>query len=241
MMWSNQKLPMSGIAGSLVGAVLAAGCIPDLRSRPTKSLPTAAWLKPGKQSVPSAAMRRLAKKLRGVNDVETIRNIHNWVRKSKKRFRGSKRRVLRQRTAAELFESRTYSGCADQGLVLATLLRAAGLPTVYISSVQKDWAREKAMGTAGGRYRGHNFLEVYTAKGWVIVDSTKPLLWQQYDPTVKNLPRGHYLLAKGYDSWDMGIRSQRHLLFHMDNLVENTPSSRFRDVSLPQTRLVKRF
>jgi len=240
-MWSNQKLPMWGITGAFVGAVVATGCIPPLRSRPTKSLPTAAWLKPGKQTRPSAAMRRLARKLRGASDVETIANLHTWVRKNRVRFRGSKRRVLRRRTAAELFESRTYSGCGDHGLVLATLLRAAGLPTVFVSSVQKDWARDKTMGTAGRRYMGHVFLEVYTAGGWVLVDSTKPLLWKKYDPEERNLPRGYYLMSKGYDSWDMGITRQRHLLFHMDNLVENTPLSRFRDVTLPQIRLAKRL
>ncbi len=213
-------------------AALAPGCIPPLKSRSTSSLPVSDWVKPGSQSRPSAAMVKLARSLRGSDDLETIRNIHRWVRAHQRRFSGSKRGVLRRRTAAELFASGTYSGCADRGLVLASLFRAAGLPTVYVSSVLKQWVRDKADSTAGGHYRGHNFLEVHTSKGWVIVDSTRPLLWTGYDPKDRNLPRGHYVLAKGYDSWDMGIRSQRHLLWHMDELVERVDPSRFHEVHL---------
>ncbi len=240
-MRSTWKLPARGIVVALSAAVLAAGCIPTLRHRPTHSLPTTAWLKSGKQSRPTAAMRKLARSLRGADDLETIRRIFGWVYSKRVPFRGYKPRVLRRRTAAALFKARTYSGCGDWGLLLASLFRAAGLPTVFVEAVQKDWAQARQAKSRVRGYRGHVFLEVHTSKGWVVVDSTKPYLWQKYDPKEKNLPRGYYVMAKGYDPWDIGIHNKFQLHWVMDRFVENTPGSRFKDVILPKEPLLRRL
>lgn len=224
--------------GAQAAVVLATACAPTLRHRATTSVPPADWLRPGRQTVPSAAMRRLAKRLRGADAEQTIRRIYQWMRANRKPFRGYKRGVLRRRTAAELFAKRNYSGCGDWGLVLATLFRAAGLPTVFVEAIQKDWAVQKRQGTGGRMYQGHVFLEVRTPDGWVLVDSTKPYLWRKYKPAEKNLPRDYYVLAKGRDSWSIGIHNQFQLQWAMDHLMENTPETRYRDVSLPRTQLL---
>jgi len=237
-MWFSRTGLSWVVAGALTAGVLSTACIPTVQNRPTTSVPPADWLKPGRQTVPSASMRRLAVRLRGADAEQTIRRIYQWMRANHKRFRGDKGGVLRRRTAAELFAKRNYSGCGDWGLVLATLFRAAGLPTVFIEAIQKDWAVQKRQGTGGGSYQGHVFLEVRTAKGWVLVDSTKPYLWRKYNPAEKNLPRDYYVLAKGRDSWSIGIHNQFQLQWAMDHLMENTPDSRYRDVSLPRTELL---
>ena len=117
-------------------------------------------------------------------------------------------------------------------------IRAAGLPTVFVEAVQKDWAEQKRNGTGGRRYMGHVFLEVRTKKGWVLVDSTKPYLWRKYNPVEMNLPRDYYVLAKGRDPWSIGINNQFQLQWAMDDLVTKTPVARFRELSLPQTKLM---
>jgi hypothetical protein len=183
-------------------------------------------------------MRRLALKLRGRDAVHTIQRVYRWVREHHKRYRGDQGAVLRRRTAAQLFRVRTLSGCGDWGLLQASLLRAAGLPTVFVEAVQKDWAEQHRLGTGGRRYYGHIFLEVHTKLGWVLVDSTRPYLWRGHDPAEPNLPRGYYLLGKGRDPWDIGVRDHEGLRRLMDELAEQTPPSRFKEVRLRRELLL---
>jgi hypothetical protein len=169
--------------------------------------PPRLWLASGTQTRLSAKIKNLAQKLKARDPWVTLRRIHRWVVNHSQPQKKDRGELMRARTATQLFEARTLTGCGDWALLLAALFRAAGLPTVYVEAIHKDWARRWSDGTAGSTHMGHTFLEVYVGGEWILIDSTKGYYWTGYDRKNPNLPRGYYAFAKGRDAWDVGIKS----------------------------------
>ena len=92
--------------------------------------------------------------------------------------------------------------CADRAVALGTLLRAMGVPTVWVKSMEAGWTRE--LGTGGfTSYRGHVFLEVYVGATWQLFDPVAMTVYRQYDPRVHLLPGDRYAYDKGDDPYEM--------------------------------------
>ena len=192
---------------------------------------TQRWLRSGPQTQVTPKIRALAWKLRASTRIQTLRNIHRWVTSHATRYKGNRAEVLRRRTASELLEDRTLSGCGDWGVLLAALFRAAGIPTIYVEAVDWHWARQWVDGSDVGPHLGHVFLEVYVKGKWRLVDSTRGWLWTDYDPAEPSLPLHHYAFAKGLDAWDLGLKSFSALRATLEHIAEYLDSVKIRDVS----------
>lgn len=182
--------------------------------------PARAWLKEGTQTRVTPSVKRLAEKLRGDDPWVTLRRIHRWVVAHASRQKKNRGELLRNRTASQLLASRKLTGCGDWGVLLAALFRGAGIPTVYVEAIKKDWARRWADGTVTGSHAGHVFLEVFVDGKWILIDSTEGSYWRGYDRSDPNLPRGYYAFAKGKDPWSFGVKSYGALKASLEAIAE---------------------
>jgi len=92
--------------------------------------------------------------------------------------------------------------CADRAVALGTLLRAVGVPTIWVKSMEVGWIRELGAGRLKD-YRGHVFLEVYTQSRWQLFDPVAMTLYSHYDPHAHLLPGGRFAYDKGDDPYSM--------------------------------------
>jgi transglutaminase-like putative cysteine protease len=79
--------------------------------------------------------------------------------------------------------------CADRAVAIGTLLRAMGVPTIWVKSMEVGWIRQFGTGDVTS-YRGHVFLEVYVRSKWQLFDPVAMTIYAQYDPRTRLLPRG---------------------------------------------------
>ena len=71
-----------------------------------------------------------------------------------------------------MMSRRTYGGCADHAAVFGTLARAAGIPTVWVKTMDVDWIEDFRAGRPEAEnYRGHVFLEVFLGGRWWLLDA----------------------------------------------------------------------
>ncbi len=132
-------------------------------------------------------------------------------------------------TSDQLLAERRLGGCHDWGLAYASLARELGYPTVIVDAVGIAWAGEFQSGKRGP-YVGHVFVEVYAGGRWVLIDSTNNwYVASGYDPSNPIIPLGqnpaarqgsydYYVMRKGLDTWDYGIRDVQSL----NKLMEET-------------------
>jgi hypothetical protein len=98
--------------------------------------------------------------------------------------------------------------CADRAVALGTLLRAMGVPTVWVKSMEFGWIREMASGKDITSYRGHVFLEVFLEGKWQLFDPVAMTVYAQYDPRVHLMPGDRYAYDKGDDPLEMVMSMQ---------------------------------
>ena len=154
------------------------------------------WLKEGKQSKITKLIKKLVSKFSG-NDFEKIGSILNWMDKSLKRCEDYKKviKIFARRNVNKVLEDGFTTGCHDNALVFATLCRAVGIPAKYIMGIDKLSPKNK----------GHCVVEVYINKGWIIVDQNRKAI--SLDIKRSDFYRKNYIVGKGFDSWDIGIKS----------------------------------
>ena len=121
-----------------------------------------------------------------------------------------------RRTAGEILEERTLTGCHDHGLLLASLLRKYGVPAIMVDATGIDWALrypEEVM-----YFSGHVFVEAFLDGKWMLFNSTSGAYVAEYDPlnpviplTSPIEPTGYYVMYKGLDPADYGITSIQQL------------------------------
>ena len=160
------------------------------------------WLQEGEQTRITPEIRKLAKKLKGSNDLETVFNILKWIKKNLKFVKSWKwrKKYLRTRTVQEIIKSSKSSGCGDKALVFATLVKANGIPAKIVETIDKDWLSAKIPRFISG----HTFVDVYLNKKWQVVD-----------PAIGNIGIGYHwplgkkfvIYKKGLDFWEIGIRN----------------------------------
>jgi len=103
------------------------------------------WLQEGQQTKITREIKKLAKELKGSNDLETVFNILKWIKKNLKFVKSWKwrKKYLRKRTAEEIIKSGKSSGCGDKALVFVVLVRANNIPAKIVEAIDKDWLLEK--------------------------------------------------------------------------------------------------
>lgn len=153
--------------------------------------------------------------------------IYRWIQANFETWRAGGA-TIGQVTSADLLASRQLGGCHDWGLVYISLARELGYPAVMMDSLGLPWADGFQSGRQGP-YQGHVFVEVYIDSRWVLVDSANNWYVQDgYDPANPVIPLGdpagpggpygYYVMRKGLDTWDYGIRDVSAL----NTLMEDT-------------------
>lgn len=109
-----------------------------------------------------------------------------------------------------MLEDRTYGGCADHALAVGCLLRALGVPCVWVKTMDADWIREfRAKGEAGvTSWRGHVFLEVHDGRRWLLFDASMGTLHEDYDVGSRILPRDRFAYDKGGDPFALVLSTR---------------------------------
>ena len=110
------------------------------------------------------------------------------------------------RSVIEIFKSKTFSGCSDIGMMMASLLREKGIPTVYVETVNVDWLNKELNNLPGSEImKGHIFLEINLNGKWYLYDPTFHIIYDNYDSNNNNYPRRFYVFAKGENANSLGV------------------------------------
>jgi len=115
----------------------------------------------------------------------------------------------RYKTEDYIKDKKLY-GCTSYGLVIANMARAKGIPAVFVEGLKMDFIREYQNGDFNNTIRGHVFIEVYIDNKWYLIDSTRGRLYTNYNIRSKILPNNNYLLGKGIDRWDFGMKMKEY-------------------------------
>jgi hypothetical protein len=100
-------------------------------------------------------------------------------------------------------DNKQYGGCADHAMVFVALARAAGVPAVFVKTMDADWIREFRKNRSCESWRGHVFVEVYLNGRWRLLDATQSILYDEYDPASHLLPGNRYAYDKGADPYEL--------------------------------------
>jgi hypothetical protein len=154
------------------------------------------WLKEGEQSKMTKLVINLTNYFFG-NDFEKIRKILKWMDKNLKRCEDNKKtlRIFATRTINRILKDKFSTGCHDDALVFATLCRAVDIPAKYVVGIDK----------LNPKNRGHCVVEVYINKEWILIDPFRHLI--NLDSKKSNFYKENFVIGKGLDSWDIGIKS----------------------------------
>lgn len=106
---------------------------------------------------------------------------------------GDKPRLFRRRTAEQILASGFATGCTDHALAALPLLRARGVPAVYVEAFRRDWLDGEAA------FAGHVFVEALIQGEWRILNPAAGRVEPRYDE--------HVVVARGLDSWDIGLEN----------------------------------
>lgn len=138
--------------------------------------------------------------LKGDSDVATIRNILNWMDRNLK-YNGDK--AYAWRNYDDVIREKTYGGCADQGIVCGVLLKAAGIPAIWVKTMDVPWIWDFKKGRPFNSWSGHVFLELYVDGKWMLLDPGARMLYKNYSANARILPGNRFAYHKGNDPKEM--------------------------------------
>lgn len=138
----------------------------------------------------------LALKLRGDSDLTSILNVLKWMDRN---LKYDVDRAYSWRNFDDAIKERTYGGCADQGIVCGVLLKGAGIPTIWVKTMDVSWIWDFKKGRPFKSWSGHVFLEVYVKKKWMLLDPGAKTIYKGYSPKTRILPGNRFAYHKGND------------------------------------------
>ena len=137
-----------------------------------------------------------ASTLKGKSDVDTIRNVLLWMDQALKYDANI---AYQWRNYDDVMRDKTYGGCADQGIVCGVLLKGAGIPTVWVKTMDVAWIWNFKKGRPFTSWSGHVFLEVFVNGKWSLLDPGGKTLYPDYSPKMRILPGQRFAYDKGND------------------------------------------
>lgn len=137
-----------------------------------------------------------ASTLKGNLDLDTIRNVLLWMDRA---LKYDAKLAYRWRNCDDVMREKTYGGCADQGIVCGVLLKGAGIPTVWVKTMDVAWIWNFKKGRPFTSWSGHVFLEVFVNGKWSLLDPGGKTLYQDYSPKMRILPGQRFAYDKGND------------------------------------------
>ena len=143
-----------------------------------------------------AAILAQASKLKGKSDLDTIRSVLVWMDQN---LKYDDKKAYQWRNYDDVMREKTYGGCADQGVVCGVLLKGAGIPTVWVKTMDVAWIWDFKKGRPFTSWSGHVFLEVFINGKWSLLDPGGKTLYQDYSPKMRILPGQRFAYHKGND------------------------------------------
>lgn len=172
------------------------------------------FLKPGAQSSieNSEFKATIDKKLKPTKaTIADVKNAWSWKRKYFPGSAGGGANVGLM-NIDQLYDSKKSTGCHDDGLLMTSILREMGIPSIMVETTGIKWSKDYVKGIKGP-FEGHVFVEIFLDAKWWLFDSTSGDYISDYDPknpviSIKHgtQTEGYYVMAKGLDTWDYGVR-----------------------------------
>ena len=161
----------------------------------------------GEQTVITPDILEIAERFKGATE-EKVHHIMQYLRTLRYET-DTKDEMFRKRTASQIIADGYVTGCTDDALVFIALARAAGIPTLYVETLDVQWMKE------GGRpINGHVYAQVKYDDEWRTVD---PSARNEHADIEKD---GRVIMAKGLDSWDIGATDFESLASMQDEFRE---------------------
>ncbi len=137
-----------------------------------------------------------AAELKGDSDLATIKNTLKWMDRN---LKYDAKKAYKWRNYDDVMRDKIYGGCADQGIVCGVLLKAAGIPVVWVKTMDVSWIWDFKKGRPFKSWSGHVFLEVYVDKKWMLLNPGGKMLYKDYSPNARILPGNRFAYHKGND------------------------------------------
>lgn len=150
------------------------------------------------------AIEKLAHKLKAETADATIKNISGWMNT----LICDDDLAYEWRNFDTVLEQKTYASCADYAIAAGVLLKAAGIPTVWVKSMDVEWIWDYKTGRKFSSWSGHVFLEIYIEDNWVLFDPTTQKIYKNYKPSMHILPGNRFAYHKGNDPKSMVMSLQ---------------------------------
>jgi hypothetical protein len=160
--------------------------------------------------------------------ISGIKMVCNWFNQNFT-FTNAGGSMIGKKTVNELYESKIFYGCHSAALVISSVLREFGFPTVMIETASIGWAYAYYNNTSHG-FVGHVMTEVYVSDKWILLDNDGTYV-EDYDcmnpfisTTTKGFPynqQGLFTYAKGIDIWDYGVTDESDTHSMMINFANN--------------------
>lgn len=163
------------------------------------------WLKEGPQTRMTSSIRQARDRIKGRNRRELLHKAIDYVWYNF-RFDNWYLDKAFMRTADEIFKDGVLGGCSDFAVAETALFRALGIPARMVLTVNTDWMSAYKTNELIIP-RGHVFVELYLEKEWYLFDPVYCILYQDYDPDMKNFPRKECFVIRVRDFFDVGIKN----------------------------------
>ena len=174
-------------------------------------------------------------------NIPDINNIEDLVLLDKyfyKYFKRDNSTPKFSRTVIEIFESKTFSGCSDIGMMMASILREKGIPTVYVETANVDWLNKEINNLPGHEImQGHIFLEILLGEKWYLYDPTFHVVYDNYDSSNNNYPRRYYVFAKGENANSLGVYNSKDERALAISKLNNYDFNEYVDPNYPEINL----
>ena len=144
----------------------------------------------------SQAIARQASDLKAATDRKTLSNVLRWMNTQ---LRHDADRAYEWRNYDTVVADRCYGGCADQAIVCGVLLKSAGIPAVWVKTMDVPWIWDFKKKRPYQSWSGHVFLEVYLDENWVLLDPGAAKIYLNYSTESRILQGNRFAYHKGND------------------------------------------
>lgn len=146
-----------------------------------------------------------AEKLIAKTERETVLNVLLWMDEN---FKYTPKKAYQWRNYDTVVKEGCYASCADQGIVCGVLLKSAGIPTVWVKTMDVAWIWDLKKKRKITPWSGHVFLEIYLDGSWVLLDPGAKTFYRDYSPQSRILPGNRFAYHKGNDPEEMVMSLQ---------------------------------
>lgn len=154
------------------------------------------WLSEGNQSKLTPLIKKIAGTFNG-SDIEKIVQILDWEVNNISKMKDFQKvkKIFASRTVDKIIKDKFSTGCHDDALIAAVLLRALGIPAKYLTGIDRcsPWSK------------GHCVVEAYIKGSWVLVDASHASLF--LIPQRSDFYKDNIIVSEGLDSWDNKIKT----------------------------------